>query len=98
MQKSSFVLDTNIWISAIITNSESKLEKYIINNNLTIYICPEMILELEDVLKRSKFKKYLKKSIPDYILEIKRICREKTPPKHYEKHQIKMIIIFMIFV
>jgi putative PIN family toxin of toxin-antitoxin system len=85
MKKNSFVLDTNIWISAIITNSETNLEQFILKNNLTIYICPEMILELKDVLKRSKFKKYLSKSIPEYILLIENICSNKTSPKHYDK-------------
>jgi len=85
MKKNSFVLDTNIWISAIITNSEVKLQDFILENKLTIYICPEMILELEDVLKRTKFKKYLNKSIPEYILLIESLCLNKTSPKHYDK-------------
>ena len=74
MQISSYVLDTNIWISAIISNSFYDLEKIILEENLKIFICPEMILELEDVLKRSKFKKYLKNTIPFYISEIQKIC------------------------
>ncbi len=74
MQRSSYVLDTNIWISAIISNSFYDLEKIILEENLKIFICPEMILELEDVLKRSKFKKYLKNTIPFYISEIQKIC------------------------
>ena len=74
MQRSNYVLDTNIWISAIISNSFFDLEKIIIEENLKIFICPEMILELEDVLKRSKFKKYLKNTIPFYISEIQKIC------------------------
>ena len=74
VQRSNYVLDTNIWISAIISNSFFDLEKIIIEENLKIFICPEMILELEDVLKRSKFKKYLKNTIPFYISEIQKIC------------------------
>ena len=83
MKKTRFVLDTNIWISAIITNSETKLEQFIFENKLTIYICPEMILEMKDVLKRSKFKKYLSKSISEYILLIEKVCLNKNSPKHY---------------
>ena len=83
MKKTSFVLDTNIWISAIITNSETKLEQFISKNKLTIYICPEMILELKDVLKRPKFNKYLNKSIPEYILLIEKVCLTNNSPKHY---------------
>jgi predicted nucleic acid-binding protein len=36
MKKTSFVLDTNIWISAIITNSETKLEQFIFEYILLI--------------------------------------------------------------
>jgi predicted nucleic acid-binding protein len=39
MKKAGFVLDTNIWISAIITNSETKLQQF--------------ILELKDLLKKN---------------------------------------------
>ena len=85
MQKTSFVLDTNIWISAIITNSEVKLIQFILENKLTIYICPEMILELQEVLKRSKFKKYLSRSIPEYIVLIENSCLNNTSPNHYDK-------------
>jgi putative PIN family toxin of toxin-antitoxin system len=56
MQKNNFVLDTNIWISAIITKSENDLKNYILKNNLQIFICKEMIFEIKDVLGRNKLK------------------------------------------
>lgn len=85
MKNNSFVLDTNIWVSAIITNSETKLGELITSNKLQVYICPEMILELKDVLKRAKFKKYLHKSIEEYIIFISKICINKLPTKHYNE-------------
>ena len=55
--QNNFVLDTNIWISAIITKSEISLFDYIIKNNLRIFICNEMIEEIEDFLSRKKLEK-----------------------------------------
>jgi len=75
MQNKNFVLDTNIWISAIITNSEKSLLNYIEENKLQIFICPEMILEIEDVLRRKKFKKYLINSINEYVNLINDSCQ-----------------------
>ena len=43
-----------------------------------------MILELEDVLKRSKFKKYLTDSISNYISEIQKITVLKSSEKKHE--------------
>ena len=85
MQKNRYVLDTNIWISAIISNSLEELELFIKNKNLKIYICPEMILEFEDVLKRAKFKKYLKESVSHYISEIQKISTLKASETKYNE-------------
>ena len=83
MRNNSYVLDTNIWVSSIISNSFSELEKFIILKNLKVCICPEMILELEDVLKRPKFKKYLTDSVSNYIFEIQKITILKFSEKKY---------------
>lgn len=85
MLNHKFVLDTNIWVSAIITNSLFKLEEYVSKNNLDIYICPEMIMELEDVLNRGKFKKYLSKPVLGYIKDIQKICLERKIVERYNK-------------
>lgn len=85
MQNHRFVLDTNIWVSAIITNSIFKVEEFVSKNNLDIYICPEMILELEDVLSRGKFKKYLSKPVFSYIEDIQKICLERKIVKRYNE-------------
>lgn len=85
MQNKNFVLDTNIWVSAIITNSEKSLLNYIEENKLHICICPEMILEIEDVLSRKKFKKYLIKSINEYINLINDSCKNIQIMQRYKE-------------
>lgn len=72
MKINNFVLDTNIWISAIITNSETTLCNLILNNILNVFICKEMIDEIEDVLNRKKLQKYLSVGVPEYIFQILR--------------------------
>jgi putative PIN family toxin of toxin-antitoxin system len=85
MQNNSFVLDTNIWISAIITNSEKSLFNYIEENKLQIYICPEMINEIEDVLSRKKIKKYLIYSVIESVTSINFYCKNIQIAKRYNQ-------------
>ena len=85
MQNKNFVLDTNIWISAFITNSEKSLLNYIEENKLQIYICPEMIIEIEDVLSRKKFKKYLIQSINEYVNLLNDSCENIQITKRYKE-------------
>ena len=70
--KSRFVLDVNIWVSAIITGKLYKLSKHLLEYDLTVYTCDELLEELTDVLNRGKIKKYLTKSVSAYVYEIKR--------------------------
>lgn len=85
MLNKHFVLDTNIWISAIITKSEKTLFSYIKKNNLKIYICPELYQEIEDVLGRKKISKYLIFSIEESVLQINLVCENIEIDKHYSK-------------
>ena len=85
MQNKNFVLDTNIWISAIITNSEKSLLNYIEENNLQIYICPEMINEIEDVLSRKKFKKYLIRTVNECVELINDRCKNIQITNRYKE-------------
>ena len=59
MKEKKFVLDANIWISMIIGRQLSFLIRKIEQNKLTILTCKELIIEIREVLNRSKFKKYM---------------------------------------
>ena len=85
MPKLSYVLDTNVWVSAIITKTDNQLHSYIVDNNIKVFISPEMILELEDVLSRAKFKKYIQKPISDYIQWISKLCTSVNSETHYNE-------------
>lgn len=58
MRFQKFVLDTNIWISYLITKKENELIDIIINNELIIYSCDELLHEIRTVLNYKHLKKY----------------------------------------
>lgn len=59
MNDKTYILDTNIWISFILNRQFHILAQKIIDHQLDVVICVELINELRNVLKRGKFKKYI---------------------------------------
>lgn len=66
-RENKVVLDTNIWITYFIKGKEPELLKLIFNNDLEVFTSKELQNELQEVLSRSKFKKYLNAPIEKYI-------------------------------
>ncbi len=61
IKKISVILDTNWYVSATINkNSRRVLYKLLINQNLTILFCDEILKEYTLVIAREKFKKIIK--------------------------------------
>lgn len=58
MRVNRFVLDANIWVSYLITETEQTLIDIIGNNDLTIFRCNELLTEVERVLQYPRLKKY----------------------------------------
>jgi uncharacterized protein len=58
MRVNRFVLDTNIWISYIITNSHNRLVDIIDLYELDVFSCSELFHEVEKVLKYRHLEKY----------------------------------------
>jgi putative PIN family toxin of toxin-antitoxin system len=59
LRKKRIIVDTNIFISFLINNDYSKLEKIIIEHEATLLLSNELIEELITVFSRPKFKKYI---------------------------------------
>jgi len=59
MQKEVFVLDSNIWISYLITRRLSTLVAVIQQNQMTVLTNQHLIDEMREVLTRAKFRKYI---------------------------------------
>lgn len=60
MQNEVFVLDSNIWISYVITKRLHRLVSLILDKNLMVLSSQQLQDEIAMVLSRPKFNKYLK--------------------------------------
>ena len=58
MKSKKVILDTNLWISFLITKDFSFLDKYIENRKVKLVFSEELIQEFLAVSSRPKFKKY----------------------------------------
>ena len=70
MNREVYILDTNIWISYLLSGKYHHLIELILRNNLEIVTCKGLIIELEQVLQRKKFKKYIGKNEIDEAVKI----------------------------
>ena len=76
MQKEIFILDSNIWISYVITRRLNTLVTLIHDHQLIVLTNQHLIAEIQGVLLRPKFKKYLKHSdIKELIAIHLKLCR-----------------------
>ena len=57
-KKLRVIIDTNLWISFLLTNNLKKIDSLISNNEITLIFSQELIDEFIDVATRPKFKKY----------------------------------------
>jgi putative PIN family toxin of toxin-antitoxin system len=63
------ILDTNLWISFLITKNYSKLDKLIFAGNCVLLFSKELIEEFISVANRPKFRKYFSPTDIEDILE-----------------------------
>jgi len=56
-RKDRIILDTNIWISFLISESFSGFDVLISSNNIEFLFCEEQLQEFIDVVNRPKLKK-----------------------------------------
>jgi uncharacterized protein len=76
MKQEIFILDTNIWISYLLSKRYHQLINIILENNLEIPTCKNLVIELKQVLQRKKFKKYIgKKEIDEAVKIHLKICK-----------------------
>jgi len=76
MQKEVFILDSNIWISYVITRRLNALVTLIHDHQLTVLTSQRLIAEIQEVLLRPKFKKYLTHSdIKELIAIHVKLCQ-----------------------
>lgn len=62
------ILDTNLWISFLISKDYSYLDDYIINKRVILIFSNELFNEFLEVINRPKFKKYFSKKETAYLV------------------------------
>ncbi len=68
MKNKKIILDTNLWISFLITKNFNQIEKMIESGKITLVFSDELIEEFIEVVRRPKFKKYFSKKDVEKIL------------------------------
>jgi putative PIN family toxin of toxin-antitoxin system len=71
-QKDKIIIDSNIWISFLLTRDYLKFDKIIADAELTLIFSQELVDEFLEVTRRNKFKKYFDiKDVENLLLKIK---------------------------
>ena len=66
--KNRIVLDTNLWISFLLTKELSKLDKILADKKVLLIFTEELLEEPVEVMSRSKFSKYFTTSDTEHLL------------------------------
>lgn len=69
IRKMKIIIDTNIWISFLISKDFTKLDKLISNRKIQLLFSNELIQEVISVAKRPKFRKYFTDEDIQQLLE-----------------------------
>ena len=70
IKKHRIIVDTNLWISFLLSKQFSFIDKLLKNRNVQLIFSTELLLEFLDVVKRPKLKNYFAKTDIDNLLEI----------------------------
>ena len=69
-ERSKIVIDTNLWISYLITKGFKRLDNLIYSEQACLVFCQELIDEFIEVAKRPKFKEYFRSEDVKKLLEL----------------------------
>jgi putative PIN family toxin of toxin-antitoxin system len=67
-KKNRIILDTNLWISFLLSKEFSKLDNLLLNGKAKLLFSEELIEEFLNVVKRPKLKKYFTHSDVQHLL------------------------------
>jgi len=70
MKNKRVIIDTNLWISFLISKKYNDLDPLIKSKNIQLVFSSELIVEFLDVAKRPKFKKFFKNSDIQKLLSL----------------------------
>lgn len=70
-KKDRIILDTNLWISFLLSSNYSKLDSILNKNLATLVFSNELLEEFLEVIKRPKFKdSFIEEDLTDLLLQI----------------------------
>ncbi len=70
MKTSRIILDTNLWISFLITKNLKGLDQHLIEGKISLIFSEELFTEFIEVTKRPKLKKYFKAKDLSTLLDL----------------------------
>jgi len=70
MKNKKVILDTNLWISFLISKDFSFLDNYVVKGTVKLIFSEELLDEFYTVIQRHSLKKYFSKKDLDYLFEI----------------------------
>lgn len=81
MSQNNYVIDVNIYISYILKDKLEELFLFVIDRNFEVFVSIELENELNEVLQRNKFKKYLKRPSLEFVNAIRQFGNLIQPKK-----------------
>ncbi len=70
MKSKSVILDTNLWISFLISKDYSFLDNYILKGKVKLIFSEELFSEFISIAERPKFKKYFSDSDINQLIQM----------------------------
>jgi putative PIN family toxin of toxin-antitoxin system len=67
-RESKIIIDTNLWVSFLLTNEYSKLDSLFADRHIKLLFSQELLGEVIEVSQRPKFKKYFSSEDLDELL------------------------------
>lgn len=68
-RKNRIIIDTNLWISFLLSDNFSKIEPFLKDNKAILIFSNELLEEFLDVVQRPKLSKYFSSEKLNYLLE-----------------------------
>ena len=75
-----FVIDVNVYISYILKDKLDELFRFAFECHFEIFISTDLLIELQSVLQREKFSKFLKKDPSSYVEAVLQFGNVTDPP------------------
>lgn len=64
------IIDTNLWVSFIISNKQSLLDPFLFNEEARLLFSTELITEIQETIKKPRLKKYFGTNALEEMLSI----------------------------